>query len=232
MGAQRRSTPRLRHALGEARLLRDWVAARISEDDLAARYPGDGRTILVLPGMFTSDKRTAMLRRVLTKAGYDTHGWALGAHWPGGVEILNQIDARVDAIRPVSGAPVTLIGWSLGGLVAREYAKFAPEKSAAVITLGSPFSGNPRDNRAWRMWEWAARRKIEDNPLGQALGVKPPVPTLAIWSPRDGVISPHSARGEAGERDMERAVTCGHFAMASSPSSLEAVLSHLAQTKG
>jgi pimeloyl-ACP methyl ester carboxylesterase len=174
--------------------------------------------------MFTSDRRTRVMRSVLFKAGYDVHGWERGRHMPGGDRILTQLSDRLDDIGRTSGAPVTLVGWSLGGLVAREYAKRDPSRVASVITLGSPFSGNPRHNRAWRLWEFAARQKIEDSPFGKGLGVKPPVDTTAIWSARDGIIPPAAARGLDGERDREIEVDSGHFAMACAPSPLVALL--------
>jgi len=217
------SPPPLRHALGETRLIKDWIAARLTEDALAQSAPGDGRSILVLPGMFTSDRRTRVMRRVLAKAGYDVHGWEMGRHMPGGEEILERVDGRVSHICRDHGQPVTLVGWSLGGLVAREYAKRHPEKVAGVVTLGSPFSGNPRSNRAWRLWEFAAKQKIEDSPFGHGLGDKPPVDTTAIWSARDGIIPPPAARGLEHERDREIEVNSCHFAMACAPSPLVAL---------
>ena len=119
---------------------------------------------------------------------------------------------------------MTLIGWSLGGLVAREYAKHAPDKVGQVVTLGSPFSGDPRANRAWKLYELVADHKVHEPPLSFDRSAKPPVPTTAIWSARDGVIAAEAARGLAHERDDEVEIRCGHFAMSSAPDALEAVL--------
>ncbi len=220
--------PPLRHYFGEARILTDWVRGRLVEGKLAAQYPGDGRTVIVLPGLFTSDARTAMLRRVLKRAGYRTYGWGLGRNMPIKADILDRFDARIDAIQTREGGPVTLIGWSLGGLIARAYANHAPDRVAEVITLGSPFSHDPRSNRAWQMYELVADHKVDDPPLDFDRSAKPPVPTTAIWSARDGIISVESARGTADERDGEVEINCGHFAMSSAPDALEAVLKILA----
>jgi dienelactone hydrolase len=218
-------TPPLRHYLGESRLLLDWMRGRMVEDRLAAAHPGDGHPVIVLPGLFTTDNRTAMLRRVLNKAGYRAHGWGLGRNMPVRVDVLDRFDAHVQA---VAKEPVTLIGWSLGGLIARAYAQHAPDRVARVITLGSPFSGDPRSNRAWQFYELFADHKVDAPPLPFDLALKPPVATTAIWSARDGIIAAHSARGLPHESDETIEIRCGHLAMSSAPDALEAVLKVLA----
>lgn len=220
--------PPLRHYFGEARIAADWLRGRLVESALAARYPGDGRAVIVLPGLFTSDSRTAMLRRVLKKAGYRTYGWGLGRNMPIRADALSRFDARVEAVRAREGGAVTLIGWSLGGIIAREYAKAFPGKVAQVITLGSPFSGDPRHNRAWQIYELIADHKVDAPPIPHQRRGKPPVPTVAIWSARDGIVSVGSARGRKDERDVEIEIACGHFGMTSAPDALEAVLRTLA----
>jgi pimeloyl-ACP methyl ester carboxylesterase len=159
---------------------------------------------------------------------YEAHGWELGRNLPSKMDILDQLDARLDTVMGGRKIPISLVGWSLGGLIAREYAKRAPERIAAVITMGSPFSGNPRHNRAWRAYEMAARHKLEASPFAAGLATKPPVPTTAIWSRRDGVIPPRAARGLPHERDTAIEVHCGHLGYICAPDALEAVLRALA----
>ena len=220
--------PPLRHYFGEARVVSNWLQGRLVEDKLAQRYPGDGRAVIVIPGLFTNDSRTAMLRRVLKKAGYHAYGWGLGRNMPIKADILDRFATRVAYVQSRVAGPVTLIGWSLGGLVARAYAHQSPEQIAEVITMGSPFSGNPRSNRAWQIYEFVADHKVDAPPLPFERSAKPPVPTTAIWSACDGVIAESAARGLAHERDAEVEVTCGHFSMSSAPVALEAVLKVLA----
>ena len=213
----------------EWRVLPDWIAGRKAEATLAADWPGRDRTTMVVPGMFTSDRRTALLRRVLQSAGYDSYGWELGRNMPNKItEVLDKLGERISFLEARHGRPVTLIGWSLGGIVAREYAKVAPDQVETVITLGSPFSGNRKANNAWRVYEAFAGHSVEEPPFPGTLSEKPAMPTYAIWSPRDGVIAPEAARGEVGERDGDVQINCGHFAMACAPDALEAVLRILA----
>ncbi len=165
-----------------------------------------------------------MLRRTLKKAGYRTYGWGLGRNMPIKANILDRFGARVTQIIAREGGAVTLIGWSLGGLIARAYAQHAPDQIAEVITLGSPFSGDPRSNRAWQIYELVADHTVDAPPLPISRAAKPPCRTTAIWSARDGIIDASAARGEDHERDAEVEIRCGHFAMSSAPDALEAVL--------
>jgi pimeloyl-ACP methyl ester carboxylesterase len=138
-------------------------------------------------------------------------------------DMFDRLDARLDRIIGPSGQ-ITLVGWSLGGVIAREYAKHAPHRIAKVITLGSPFSGDMHNNHAWRIYELIADHKVDAPPIPGRFSEKPPVPTIAIWSRRDGIIPPAAARGLPLESDTQIEIDCGHFAMSSAPSALEAVL--------
>jgi pimeloyl-ACP methyl ester carboxylesterase len=111
-----------------------------------------------------------------------------------------------------SKEPVLVVGWSLGGLYARELARHCPDKIRAVVTLGSPFSGTLKQNNVWRLYERVARQSV-DNPPIPPRAEKPPVPTLALWSKRDGIVAPRSARGLEGERDKAVEVGCSHMAL-------------------
>ena len=93
--------------------------------------------------------------------------------------------------------------------------------------MGTPFSGNPRANNAWRAYQFVTGHRVDEPPIEGDFAAKPPVPTIALWSPRDGVIAPRSARGQAGERDLCVALRCSHLAFASDPAVLGEVLRQL-----
>src|SRR5947199_308427 len=116
-------------------------------------------------------------------------GFTLGAK----PDTLERIVAQLEAF--AKGRKAVLVGWSLGGIYAREAAKLRPDLVAKVVTLGTPFSGNPRANNAWRLYELIAGHKVDHPPIDTVVSEKPPVPTIAIWSPRDGIVAPASARG-------------------------------------
>ena len=106
------------------------------------------------------------------------HGWDGGWNLGARADTLDRLKRRLDAIAP--DRPVLLVGWSLGGLFARELARSQPERVRAVVTLASPFSGDPRLNNVWRLYERVAGHPVDAPPIARICD-KPPVPTLAIW---------------------------------------------------
>ncbi|MET0269602.1 MAG: alpha/beta hydrolase, partial [Sphingomonas sp.] len=186
---------------------------------------GDGRPVIVLPGFLTDDTLTRPLRHALRAAGYDAHGWALGRNCGATPDLIARLTARIEAIG--GGHRVALVGWSLGGLYARELAKQRPDLVERVVTMGTPFSGDPRANNAWRLYERVAGHKVDAPPIPIGPQRKPPVPTIALWSRRDGIVAPAASRGEADESDRRVAVDCLHTAFAYHPRAIAAVLDAL-----
>lgn len=184
---------------------------------------GRGQPLLVLPGYLTTDVSSIRLRRSLRVAGYDAQGWELGRNKGARTDLLDRLVSRITQLHQNSGQKVVLVGWSLGGVFAREAAKLVPDHVALVVTLASPFSGSPRANNAWRVYELLNDHRVDNPPIAADLKAKPPVPTIALWSPFDGVISPQSARGEPGESDFQIEVPCQHFNFARAPIAIRAI---------
>lgn len=188
-----------------------WLLGRIWRGfgHLQPRGPKDGPPVLVIPGFLASDRTCMELRRALADAGWRTYPWDLGLNKGAHSDILRHLRQRLETIW--DGRPVLLVGWSLGGVFARELAREVPERVRAVVTLGSPFSGDPHMNNVWHLYEWVAGHRVDEPPvLHQA--EKPPVPTLAIWSKKDGIVAPRAARGLEGERDKAVEIGCSHMA--------------------
>jgi pimeloyl-ACP methyl ester carboxylesterase len=173
------------------------------------RGPLDGQPVLVIPGFLCSDQTTFSLRRELAHAGFRVHGWKQGWNLGAKEDTLEKLKERIDGLG--HDRPIVIVGWSLGGLFGREYARYHPEQVKAVITLGSPFSGDPRQNNVWQLYERVAKHPVDKPPIPRITD-KPPVPHLAIWSPRDGLIAPRAARGLDHERDDAAEVSCHHMA--------------------
>ena len=165
---------------------------------------------MVIPGFLATDRTTLGLQRALAAAGFRVTGWGMGLNRGVTEDIVDRIAERVD--RFAAGGKVILVGWSLGGLYARVVAQERPDLIARVITLGSPFAGDRRrNNNVWRLYEWVAGHPVNAPPIDSDPETKPPVPTLAIWSRRDGIVSPAGARGEPGQRDSELELRCTHM---------------------
>ena len=194
---------------------------------LGVRGPPDGPPLMVIPGFLATDRTTLGLQRALSKAGYRVTGWGMGLNTGVQPNTLDRIVERVE--RFGGGRPVILVGWSLGGIYAREAAKLRPDLVDKVITLGSPFSGDRRNNNVWRLYELVAGHPVDDPPIKADPSVKPPVPTLALWSRKDGIVAVCAARGDLGERDAELELDCSHMGFAVSgksyPKIVEAVKS-------
>lgn len=175
--------------------------------DLERLPRGDGRPVLLLPGLFNTDRSTIVLRLLLRRLGYQAEGWSLGRNLGArstGAE-LERLLARMDRIVARTGRPVTLIGISLGGIMARLAAHRAPGLVSEVITIASPFAGDPRDTNVWRAFEWATGERL-DSPALRARGEEAaralPVPSTAIWSASDGLVNGRICRAD-GERCIE-----------------------------
>ena len=190
---------------------------------LGERGPRDGAPLMVVPGFFASDRSTLGLQRAFARAGYRVAGWGMGLNRGAYGGILQDIIVRIEALG--RGRPVVLVGWSLGGIFAREIAKLRPDLVASVFTLGAPFSGDPRANNAWRLYERVAGHPVDAPPIDADIAAKPSVPTIALWSRRDGMVAPASARGLGHESDEQVELTCRHMGFGTSGRAIRQVVS-------
>jgi pimeloyl-ACP methyl ester carboxylesterase len=193
---------------------------------------GDGHPVLVLPGLAASDLSTQPLRRYLKDQGWSAHGWKLGPnHGPRpGVEARMQ--ARLAELHERHGRKVSLVGWSLGGIFAREMARRAPHQVRSVITLGSPFAGEPRASNAWQLYESASERTVDDWPERELMKAPPPVPTTAIYSRSDGIVAWQGCLEREGPMAENIEVDGSHCGLGHHPAALYAIADRLAQREG
>jgi len=207
-------------------LVREWVAltSRLYRafGRLGERGPAGGPKLMVVPGFLATDRTTLGLQRALAAAGYRVAGWGMGLNTGVKPDTLDLLAERIE--RFGNGAPVILVGWSLGGIYAREVAKRRPDLAARVVTLASPFSGDPRANNVWRLYELVSGHKVDSPPIEADLKAKPPVPTLAIWSRRDGIVAPACSRGGEAESDRRLELDCTHMGFAVSGSAYPKII--------
>lgn len=185
------------------------------------------KLVMLLPGFATHPVRMRYMARQLEKAGHTVKQWGMGFNLGASEQAFERISGRIEAIHKRYGCKMVLVGWSLGGIFAREMAKRHPQAVEKVITMGSPFSGDPHANNAWRAYQFIAGHPVDRPPIQADVAAKPPVETVALWSPRDGIVSPRSARGKPGERDRAVALRCNHLGFAYSPQCIAAVLREL-----
>lgn len=202
-------------------------ALRRLRPPLAIERAEHPRVVILLPGFATGPTRMRYLAHQLERAGHKVKRWGLGHNLGPTPETLDQLSQRVCEVRDRYGQKVVLVGWSLGGVFAREVAKRDPDCVAKVITMGSPFSHSPYSNNAWRPYQVVAGHRVEEPPIECELRTKPPVETVAFWSPRDGVVHPRSACGRSEERDRAVALRCSHMGFVLSHEAAAAVLREL-----
>jgi len=195
---------------------------------------GDGHPVLVLPGLLAGDGSTWILRRILSNLGYQAYGWGIGRNIgptpeavAGMTELLAELNARYDA-------PVSVIGWSLGGIFARNLARSYPSSVRQVITLGSPFA--MRDQSETRSG-WSYNRyghlHAERHELPLAMECEPlPVPTTAIYSRCDGMVAWQTCMTPASGRAENIAVRSSHIGYGHNPPVVWAIGDRLAQLEG
>lgn len=221
--------PRLLRLLAETEFLLEPL--RRSRRNLALAITANPQTVMMLPGFATHPVRMRYLARQLEAAGHRTKRWGLGFNWGPDQARFDQLEARLIDLHARHGQPVVLLGWSLGGLFARELAKRQPHAVAKVITMGSPFSGSPRANNVWRAYQFITGHRVDAPPIEAQLAVKPPVETVALWSANDGAIAPRCAAGRPGERDRAIALRCTHMGFTYDPQVIRTVLNELEITR-
>lgn len=183
--------------------------------------------VMLLPGFGAHPRRMRPMAEALGQAGHRVSEWGLGLNLGPNPTNFSYLMRRVAVIARENWHPVALVGWSLGGLFAREIARREPALVAKVITMGTPFSGDPRANNAWKAYQVITGHSVDSPPIECDFSVKPDVPTIALWSPRDGIIQPRAAAGWPHERDRAVAMRCSHLDFASAPAVVAEVLRQL-----
>jgi hypothetical protein len=197
---------------------------------------GDGHSVLVFPGLMASDYSTRLLRWYLRDLGYRAHGWKLGTNVGPTDEILDGIVGRVRAVHRASGRPISLIGWSLGGIYAREMARRFPDAVRQVITLGSPFAmTDRRQSNARGMYEaFSPTHSARIEGLRVPEDQRPPilVPATSIYSTADGIVPWQSCVDRPRSRAENIRVPGSHIGLGHNPRVLQIIADRLAQPAG
>ena len=193
---------------------------------------GDGHTVIVFPGLTAGDTTTLPLRRYLESRNYNTLGWGQGLNLGPREGVLENAKAQLQQAANASGNKVSLVGWSLGGIYARELAKEMPDLVRCVVTLGTPVAGPHTSTNAWRIYQFASGRSIERETENYNLPEAPPVPTTSIYSRTDGVVAWRGsiqARADHNPHIENIEVVASHFGIGLNPCAWWAVADRLGQ---
>lgn len=213
----------------EGRALVESAAGFVAGPLLRGVPEGDGHPVIVLPPFGAADQFTAALRSYLGRLGYDVHPWGhpevLGLH-----RLAHVAAERAQQVSARSGQRVSLIGHSLGGVYAREVARFTPDDVRSVITLGSPIN-DLKANHVWPMFEAASATRVASLPAEFAarMATAPPVPTTSVFSKSDGVVAWRSCIDRSPGQVENVEVVGSHCGLPNNPWAMVIVADRLAQ---
>jgi pimeloyl-ACP methyl ester carboxylesterase len=196
---------------------------------------GKGLPVLVLPPFGTSDWSTAPMRAVLRQKGYATYGWTLGSNIGPHPHTVEGMDRRLCELYERHHTGITLIGWSLGGVYARELARSHPQAVRQVITLGSPYHFRPGDrSNASALYEAVAPRIDAFLPQTEPESARPPlpVPATSIYTRTDGMVAWHACVDRVGPMSENVEVRGSHSGLGFNVAALVAIADRLAQAEG
>jgi len=220
-------------AMEPLRAMFDFAAAKLGAP---AEPVGDGHPVVVFPGLGGAPFTTSHLRQFLTGCGFTAHCWGRGINTgPEGDfdEWLAGLEADVRRWHAQGGRRVSLVGWSLGGIYARELAKRCPECVRQVITLGTPFAALRGATHAEALYRLLNGDSAQLTPRMQArLRACPPVPTTSIYSKTDGVVCWRGCIERRTPLSESVEVGASHLGMVTHPQVLRIVVDRLAQPEG
>ena len=209
-------SPALRYL--EARALLEVASLLPNAPWLVGEPRGDGRKVFLIPGFLADDRSMWPLRRFLSFLGYDARGWGLGRNTGDPEALADALIARLDS-SDLDDERITLIGWSLGGVVARLVAMQRKELVREVVTLGTPVEGGPKYTAAGSIY--AEKRGLDLDEFEQrvhemnreGLGV----PLTVIYSRTDAIVNWRAAIDRYNPQAKHVQVPGSHVGLAFSP---------------
>jgi pimeloyl-ACP methyl ester carboxylesterase len=226
--------PNLGLLMAEVRGIFEFNASLLLSPLLMRAPRGDGHPVLTLPGFLASDLSMAPMRRYLRELGYDAYGWKMGSNIGGVSRMRAALKDRLAEIHNATGRKASIVGWSLGGVYARDLALQAPKMVRCVVTLGSPFAGDVRATNARRLYEALSGEAVEEqSELRKAIAGDLPVPVTSIYSRTDGVVHWQTCLLRPSETAENVEVhLASHIGLGGNAAVLWAVADRLAQAEG
>lgn len=222
--------PSLRLLLGESRAMLAYGRYLLRGMGHHPLPRGNGEPVLILPGFGASDVSTRPLRKGLAQLGYTSYGWAQGTNLGMNGKRKSLLVSQLQAIHARHGTPVALVGWSLGGVFARELARAYPEQVSQVFTLGSPINRDPEANNVTALFKlFNPNRQDPDHDAFQARIAPPPVPCTAIYTRDDGIVSWPCCLENDGPNTDNVEVAGTHVGLPWNPAVLAAIAERLAR---
>ncbi len=211
------------------------LAASHAVDLVAPRRPsGAGRPVLVIPGFSATDGMTGRLRTHLRRHDFRVHGWQQGSNIGLTDRLIDGLIERFEGLRKEYDAPVSVVGWSFGGVLARWLAHTYPGDVRQIVCLGSPWRADGEKTRATGMFERSRRKHgISDRarPMIDLLRGPVPVPVTAVYSKSDGIVPWRGCAVAPSSHPIAEnvVVRSSHVGMVANPLVLDVVVDRLSQ---
>ncbi|MEO6606777.1 MAG: alpha/beta fold hydrolase [Aeromicrobium sp.] len=217
------------------RWMGEYASSRVVDLITPSRTTGEGRPVLAIPGFSANDKMTGRLRGHLNHHGFKAHGWGQGSNIGLTDELIDGLEARFTDLVKRYDEPISVVGWSFGGVLARHLAHTYPDDVRQIVCLGSPWRADGERTRATAMFEKSRKKHgISDRarPMIDLLRGNVPVPTTAVWSKSDGIVPWRGCRVDdatlpAIAENVE--IVSSHVGMVASPVALAVVVDRLSQ---
>jgi pimeloyl-ACP methyl ester carboxylesterase len=216
----------------ESRAVFEWASFALAWPWLKRAPKGDGHPVLVLPGLVAGDSSTWPLRRFLEELGYVAYPWKLGVNFGPRGETVPKLLARVRSIHHKHGRKVSVIGWSLGGAMARALGARMPDQVRNVVTLGSPVQPHPHATNAWKIFEAVSGWRSDDPELHEMAKAHPLMPNTSIFSKADGIVSWQASLAPEAPHSENIEIAASHLGIGVNPLALWAIADRLSQPEG
>jgi pimeloyl-ACP methyl ester carboxylesterase len=191
--------------------------------------------VLIFPGLLAGDPSTGPLRGYLRWLGYDARGWDLGRNHGPTEAVLAGLPRVLLSHADRTGRPVSLIGWSLGGMYAREMGRRYPRRVRQVITLGSPDAlTHPGQSHARGVYQRLTFRHVPGSKLPSREQRSRPinVPSTSVYSRLDGIVAWQACVEPETALHQNVEVRCSHVGFGVDPATLWLIADRLAQPAG
>lgn len=232
----RAKPPALGYAIAELPRALFEFACLIPGHFVLKRAPrGDGHPVITLPGYRSDDTAMLAMRRYLDRWGYAAYPWGLGTNLGVGYQRIDyeqRMLTRLENIVEKHDEAATLIGWSQGGVIAREVAKKRPELVRQIITLGSPLADAPEATTVFRIFQRTSAEEITNELMSFMREVSTPLPDvrcICIYSKSDGIVAAEIARDLVSPNVENIRVTSSHLGMGVNPVVLFIIADRLSQ---
>lgn len=220
----------------EWRTALDLATSTVRTRNLSGWPVGDGHPVLVIPGFTAGPESTLFLRQHLRRLGYRTHDWRHGRNLGVTPQLAAELEDLLLELYDRYGRRVSVIGWSAGGIYARELGRALPHYTRAVITLGSPFNGHPRSTNAWALYRLLNRGPEHDALFTpEALAARAaalPVPTTSIYSRDDGIVAWQCCVADPAPQTENIEVAATHLGYGHHLETLRILCDRLSQPEG